>query len=136
MLFTIKHRVFTDKLPAQASFAYSMLLLCRYVVERRMRVVTQALQVAQDPATVYEHARPDCILCLLMHKISRAAAEEGVWNARQLLQDWLVRVLANYNTNSNRAGSTPGAPLQVGVQPSSTLSVHASQSIQYMLVQQ
>ncbi|DBB07884.1 TPA: hypothetical protein ACH3X3_009279 [Trebouxia sp. C0006] len=85
----------------------------RYVVERRMRVLTQALQVAQDPATVYEHARPDCILCLLMHKISRAAAEEGVWSARQLLQDWLVRALANYNTNTNRAGSKPGAPLQV-----------------------
>ncbi|DBA67299.1 TPA: hypothetical protein ACH3X2_001602 [Trebouxia sp. C0005] len=85
----------------------------RYVVERRMRVVTQALQVAQDPANVYEHARPDCILCLLMHKISRAAVEEGVWNARQLLQDWLVRALANYNTNTNRAGSQPGAPFQV-----------------------
>ncbi|KAL0031778.1 hypothetical protein WJX79_006935 [Trebouxia sp. C0005] len=43
----------------------------RYVVERRMRVVTQALQ------------------------------------------DWLVRALANYNTNTNRAGSQPGAPFQV-----------------------
>ena len=110
-----------------------MLLLCRYVVEHRMRVVTQALQVAQDPATVYEHARPDCILCLLMHKISRAAAEEGVWNARQLLQDWLVRALANYNTNTNRAGSIPGAPLQVDVLLSPTLSVHA---FEHMLVQQ
>ena len=99
-----------------------------------MRVVTQALQVAQDPATVYEHARPDCILCLLMHKISRAAAVEGVWSARQLLQDWLVRALANYNTN--RAGSEPGAPLQVDVLPSPTLSVPASRSIEHMLVRQ
>lgn len=98
-----------------------------------MRVVTQALQVAQDPANVYEHARPDSILCLLMHKISRAAVEEGVWNARQLLQDWLVRALANYNTNTNRAGSQPGAPFQVGVLPSPTLSVHAHE---HALVQQ
>jgi len=135
MLFAFNISCCTDKPQAHDSCTHSMLLLCRYVVERRMRVLTQALQVAQDPATVYEHARPDCILCLLMHKISRAAAEEGVWNARQLLQDWLVRALANYNTNTNRAGSKPGAPLQVGVLPSPTLSVHASQSIQHMLVQ-
>ncbi|KAL3139738.1 hypothetical protein ABBQ38_004043 [Trebouxia sp. C0009 RCD-2024] len=84
----------------------------RYVVERRMRVVTKAMPVAQDPASVYEHASPACILCLLMHKISRASAEEGVWNARQLLQDWLVRALANYNTNSHPK-PTAETPLQV-----------------------
>ena len=78
-----------------------------------MRVVTKALQVAQDPATVYEHARPACILCVLMHKISRAASEEGLWQARQLLQDWLVRALAKYNTNTNRTGQGAGAALQV-----------------------
>ena len=77
-----------------------------------MRVVTKALHVAQDPASVYEHASPACILCLLMHKISRASAEEGVWNARQLLQDWLVRALANYNTNTHPK-LTAGTPLQV-----------------------
>ncbi len=84
-----------------------------------MRVVTKALLVAQDPITVYEHARPNCILCLLMHKISRAAVEEGLWNARQLLQDWLVRALANYNTNTNRASQMPDAPLQVSLLPPS-----------------
>ena len=82
-----------------------------------MRVVTKALQVAQDPVTVYENARPDCILCVLMHKISRAASEEGLWKARQLLQDWLVRALAKYNTNTNRTGQEPGAALQVGLLP-------------------
>lgn len=90
-------------------------MACRYVVERRMRVVTKALHVAQDPATVYEHASPANVLCLLMHKISRAAAEEGVWNARQLLQDWLVRALANYNTNMHPKPTAGGTPLQVSV---------------------
>ena len=84
-------------------------MVCRYVVQRRLRVVTKALAVAQDPATLYQHARPDCILCLLMHKVSRAAAEQGYFEARQLLQDWLVRALANYNTNA----VGPGAPSQV-----------------------
>lgn len=90
-------------------------MACRYVVERRMRVVTKALHVAQKPGRVYEHASPACILCLLMHKISRAAAEEGVWNARQLLQDWLVRALANYNTNIHPKPTAGGPPLQVSV---------------------
>ena len=78
-----------------------------------MRVVTKALHVAEEPAGVYEHASPACILCLLMHKINRAALEEGLWNARQLLQDWLVRAVANYNTNT-RPKQPPAAPLQVG----------------------
>ena len=82
-----------------------------------MRVVTKALHVAQEPGRVYEHASPACILCLLMHKISRAAAEEGVWNARQLLQDWLVRALANYNTNIHPKPTAGGPPLQVSVTP-------------------
>lgn len=91
-----------------------------------MRVVTKALHVAQDPAAVYEHASPACILCLLMHKISRAAAEEGLWNARQLLQDWLVRALANYNTNTNthpKQTAGAGAPLQARPQHSDSLSL-------------
>lgn len=82
-----------------------------------MRVVTKALQVAQDPVSVYEHARPDCILCVLMHKISRAASGEGLWQARQLLQDWLVRALAKYNSNTNRTGQEASAALQVGLLP-------------------
>ena len=93
-------------------------MACRYVVERRMRVVTKAVHVAQNPASVYKHASPACILCLLMHKISRAAAEEGVWNARQLLQDWLVRALANYNTNIHPKPAAGAPPLQVSVIPS------------------
>ena len=79
-----------------------------------MRVITKALHVAQDPAAVYQHASPACILCILMHKIGRASIEEGVWNARQLLQDWLVRALANYNTNT-WPKPTDGVPLQVCV---------------------
>ena len=100
-----------------------------------MRVVTKAVLVAQDPATVYEHARPDCILCLLMHKISRAAAEEGLWNARQLLQDWLVRALANYNTNmDSRTSQAPGSALQVSLRWNSffTTVIHRTwQSLEY-----
>ena len=80
-----------------------------------MRVVTKAMHVAQNPGSLYEQASPACILCLLMHKISRAAAEEGVWNARQLLQDWLVRALANYNTNIHPKPTAGGPPLQVSV---------------------
>ena len=102
-------------------------MACRYVVERRMRVVTKAMHVAQSPGSVYEQASPACILCLLMHKISRAAAEEGVWNARQLLQDWLVRALANYNTNIHPKPVAGGAPLQVSVTPPGTpLQIHAT----------
>lgn len=97
--------------------SHDVAVACRYVVERRMRVVTKAVHVAQDPASVYEHASPPCILCLLMHKIRRAAAEEGVWNARQLLQDWLVRALANYNANIHPKPAAGGTHVQVSVPP-------------------
>ena len=62
-----------------------------------MRVVTEAMPVASTAAVVYANAQADCIMCLLMHKISEAARQEGLAAARQLLQDWLGRALAKYN---------------------------------------
>ena len=61
--------------------------------------MTKAMPVAATAPAVYEHAQADCILCLLLHKVSQAAKEEGLEPARQLLQDWLVRALARYNLN-------------------------------------
>ena len=84
----------------------------RFVMQRRLRIVTKAVPVAATPAVLYQHAQADCILCLLMHKVSQAAKEEGLEPARQLLQDWLVRALARYNLNRQ---ASPGLDHQTAM---------------------
>lgn len=74
-----------------------------------MRIVTKAMPVAPTAAVVYEHAQAECIMCVLMHKISEAARQQGLPAARQLLQDWLVRALAKYNLHKQKHQSAPDA---------------------------
>lgn len=82
-------------------------------MERRLRLVTRAAPVATTSAAVYQHAQPECILCLLMHKVSRVAQQEGLQPARQLLQDWLVRALAKYNLNKQPSHQNGTDAMQV-----------------------
>ncbi|KAK9823450.1 hypothetical protein WJX72_002854 [[Myrmecia] bisecta] len=69
----------------------------RYVLQRRMRILTLALPVARPAQAVFEAVGADAVLCVLMHKIVRACEEEGEEEGRALLQDWLVILTANFN---------------------------------------
>lgn len=62
------------------------------------------LRVARNASEVYENANPEAILLVLMHKISQAAAADGLHDARSLLQSWLAAVCAKHNLH--RASST------------------------------
>eukprot|EP00193_Tetraselmis_chui_P003922 CAMPEP_0177762252 /NCGR_PEP_ID=MMETSP0491_2-20121128/6244_1 /TAXON_ID=63592 /ORGANISM="Tetraselmis chuii, Strain PLY429" /LENGTH=846 /DNA_ID=CAMNT_0019278291 /DNA_START=238 /DNA_END=2778 /DNA_ORIENTATION=+ len=76
-----------------------------YRLERRVRIHTVQVAIARSPAEVYNFADAESILALLMHKIVRACQDEGLAEARSLLQDWLVILLAHYNNNS-KSGRT------------------------------
>ena len=67
------------------------------MLRRRLRILTLRLDVAKAPAEVFANADADAVLVLLAHKIGRAAAAQGVGEARALLQDWLVLCAAAYN---------------------------------------
>ena len=67
------------------------------MLRRRLRILTLRLDVARAPADVFANADADAVLVLLAHKIGRAAAAQGVDEARALLQDWLVLCAAAYN---------------------------------------
>ena len=47
--------------------------LSRWVLQRRLRLLTVPVKVAKRVHDVYEAANPDAILTMLMHKIGRAA---------------------------------------------------------------
>mmetsp|Transcript_35145 Transcript_35145/g.91272 ORF Transcript_35145/g.91272 Transcript_35145/m.91272 type:complete len:638 (-) Transcript_35145:739-2652(-) len=95
----------------QLAFQYTMLVPIQsdhleapvhptwYRLERRMRIHTVQVAIARTPKEVYSFADPETILALLMHKIVRACQEEGLAEARSLLQDWLVILMAHYNTH-------------------------------------
>lgn len=69
----------------------------RYVLQRRLRLLTVRLRVAKSPSEVYAGADADAILLVLTHKIAAAAAKQGIAAGRGLLQDWLVLFTAAYN---------------------------------------
>ena len=69
----------------------------RFVLQRMLRVLTLPLRVARNPAAVYENANTEAILVVLMHKISQAAAADGLQDARALLRTWLTNLCAKHN---------------------------------------
>lgn len=71
--------------------------LRRFVLQRRLRILTLRLTVAKLPAQVYAAADAEAILLLLMHKIGITVAAQGMSEGRALLQDWLVLFTASYN---------------------------------------
>lgn len=70
---------------------------CRFVLQRILRVLTLPLRVARSASAVYENANPEAILVVLMHKISQAAAADGIQDARALLRTWLTNVCVKHN---------------------------------------
>jgi hypothetical protein len=78
----------------------------RSVLRRRMRILTVAVDVAKTPRALYESVDPAAVLAVLMHKILKASEVEGLGEARSLLQDWLVILVASYNRNLERERRT------------------------------
>ena len=60
-------------------------------------MLTKPLRVAPNAAAVYENANVDAILVVLMHKISQAAAADGLRDARTLLRTWLTNLCTKHN---------------------------------------
>ncbi len=80
--------------------------------------------MAKGPKDLYAYADADTTLALLMHKIVRASHEEGLLEARSLLQDWLVILRAHYNMQV-QAGK-PSAQVTAPFVPLSILSTRLS----------
>ncbi len=79
-----------------------------------MRILTLALDVAKTPRALYDEVDPAAVLAVLMHKILKASEAEGLAEARALLQDWLVILVASYNRNLQReAGAAFQTPAEV-----------------------
>ncbi len=83
-------------------------------VERRLRIHTVQLGVADRPLDLYQSADADSILSLLTLKVIRSCLDEGIEEGRLLVQDWLTILLKNYHE-----GITLSAK---GISPSSSSS--------------
>lgn len=65
-------------------------------MQRKLRVLTTPLSVGRTPSEVYDHANPEVILLVLMHKISQAVKTDGLQQARALLYKWLASLCAKH----------------------------------------
>lgn len=94
----------------QLAFAYTCVTAAENdaelpVVRRRLRIHTVRLEASHNVKDLYRSAQPDVVMAVLAQKITRAALDDGVAEARALLQDWLAILLARFNeaTKADRA---------------------------------
>eukprot|EP01105_Mastigella_eilhardi_P020603 TRINITY_DN4919_c0_g2_i1.p1 TRINITY_DN4919_c0_g2~~TRINITY_DN4919_c0_g2_i1.p1 ORF type:complete len:704 (-),score=147.06 TRINITY_DN4919_c0_g2_i1:92-1897(-) len=65
-------------------------------LQRRMRVHTMKLQTAATAAELYNSCNADVVVALLSQKIMRASLEQGLAEARLLVQDFVVLLATHY----------------------------------------
>ena len=81
----------------------------RWVVVRRLRLHTVQLPVARSARALLEAAQPEPLMVLLVHKVMRAAEEQGFREGRLLLQDWVLVLLAKHALATRPRASPPSA---------------------------
>ncbi|KAK9794932.1 hypothetical protein WJX73_000348 [Symbiochloris irregularis] len=84
--------------PLVPDASYDSLAHLGCIQQRLLRILTMPIEVASSPQDVIEHADPDAIATLLMHKIVLVAQNEGRLGAAGLLRDWLSRLVASFHT--------------------------------------
>ncbi len=68
--------------------------LCRYLLRRRMRILTAVWPMVDTPQQLYAHCDAEAVMCLVTRKALEIAASQGAPAARQMLLDWLVLLTA------------------------------------------
>jgi hypothetical protein len=83
-----------------------------FVRERRRRIVTVPAKVARSRRQIFETCDAEATAVLLAHKALRAAASDGVGEARLMLTDWLAALVARASEAfPSGSGATPDASL-------------------------
>ena len=79
----------------------------RWLVRRIRRVCTRQARVASSPRDLYASADAEALFAALWRKIAVAADEVGLAEARALLSDWLVILVARFNHETGSARFDP-----------------------------
>lgn len=104
---------------------------CRYTLQRRLRIYTVPMLVAQAPLELYLATDADAVLCVLMHKIVKASEEEGLVESCALLQDWLILFTAQYNRHMTKKADLLSSQVRRPDLPYSHLDLDASNHKDY-----
>jgi len=91
----------------QVAFSYTCIVKVdegegMYQVQRRLRIETVRTDIGRQALELYSSVDAEVVMSLLCHKIVGAIKQEGMAEARMLLQDWLVILTARYNQHVMR----------------------------------
>eukprot|EP00281_Chroomonas_sp_CCMP1168_P026358 CAMPEP_0206221612 /NCGR_PEP_ID=MMETSP0047_2-20121206/5511_1 /ASSEMBLY_ACC=CAM_ASM_000192 /TAXON_ID=195065 /ORGANISM="Chroomonas mesostigmatica_cf, Strain CCMP1168" /LENGTH=720 /DNA_ID=CAMNT_0053644365 /DNA_START=125 /DNA_END=2287 /DNA_ORIENTATION=+ len=91
----------------QAAFSYTCVVPVgdmekSYQVQRRLRIETHRSEIGRQAMELYSSVDANVVMAMLCHKIMKAQLDEGLAEARMLLQDWLVILTSRYNQNIMR----------------------------------
>eukprot|EP01052_Picozoa_sp_SAG31_P021192 SAG31_NODE_1626_length_7710_cov_28.409933_7_plen_384_part_00 len=75
--------------------------------QKRIRIDTQAMHLAQNAPALYQCVNADVVMTLMTHKIALAADEEGIVEGANLLKDWFRRLLAAYRGHMSLDSTVP-----------------------------
>ncbi|KAJ4747675.1 Protein transport protein Sec24-like [Rhynchospora pubera] len=96
--------------PVNESSAYgSNSTSFKFCVKRRLRIRTLQFAVARNIHEIYDSVDTEAILSILVHKVILASLEEGVREGRNLLNDWLVILTAQYETHKPSVDENNGS---------------------------
>ncbi|XP_041995225.1 protein transport protein Sec24A-like [Salvia splendens] len=68
-----------------------------YSLQRRLRIRTVQFEAARNINEIYDTVDPEVILSILFHEVILSSLEQGIREARVLLHEWLVNLVAQYN---------------------------------------
>ncbi|XP_042068367.1 protein transport protein Sec24A-like isoform X1 [Salvia splendens] len=68
-----------------------------YSLQRRLRIRTVQFEAARNINEIYDTVDPEVILSILVHEVILSSLEQGIREARILLHEWLVNLVAQYN---------------------------------------
>lgn len=88
--------IWCSKFAPVSGHADTELATCRFVMQRRMRVVTVPIPIAVTPREVFDGCDSDAVLAVLLHKLIQAAGE-----VRNLLEMTDAMYLSNLRRHSS-----------------------------------
>ena len=69
----------------------------RCVMKRRLRIYTKQLAVAKSILDLYDYVDAEAVTAMLIHKCGTVIFDQGLTEARSLMEDWIINLMGEYN---------------------------------------
>jgi hypothetical protein len=87
----------TEEEPLDSSSLHHPKAKKRCVMKRRLRIYTKQLAVAKSILDLYDYVDAEAVVAMLIHKCGNVIFDQGLAEARSLMEDWVINLMGEYN---------------------------------------